>query len=162
MRRGMKKSIIAVMSSIIGVVVGATVAGKTTAGEIRKQKGYKEKHLDLYLMMNQWVKVKQENKSLSDYLKKEGYKKIAIYGMHYVGETLLRELSGSEIEVAYAIDRDANAIFSDVDVVLPDADLQNVDAVIVTAITFFEEIEEMLADKMNCPIISLETILYEL
>ena len=33
------------------------------------------------------------------------------------------------------------------------------DAVIVTAITFYEEIEEMLAEKMDCPILSLENIL---
>ena len=158
----MKKGIIATLSSITGAVVGATIAGKTSSEEIRKQKGYAEKHLALYLMMNQWVKVKQENKSISDYLQRKGYKKIAIYGMHYAGETLLSELIGSDITVEYGIDKDANAIFTNIDVVTPDDELKDVDAVIVTAITFFESIEEMLAEKMNCPIVSLETILYEL
>ena len=51
-----------------------------------------EKHLALFLMMNQWVKVKQEGKNLSCYFEKNGYKKIAIYGMSYAGETLLEEL----------------------------------------------------------------------
>ena len=40
-------------------------------------------------------------------------------------------------------------------------DLKPVDAVVVTAITFFNEIEEQLSQKMKCPIISLEEILYE-
>ena len=39
--------------------------------------------------------------------------------------------------------------------------LETVDAVVVTAITFFDEIEERLSEKVDCPIISLEDILYE-
>ena len=37
-----------------------------------------------------------------------------------------------------------------------------VDAVVVTAITFFDEIKMELSKKLECPIISLEEILYEL
>ena len=39
--------------------------------------------------------------------------------------------------------------------------LAKVEAVIVTAITFFEEIEEKLSQKMECPVLSIEDILYE-
>ena len=42
-----------------------------------------------------------------------------------------------------------------------DDDLENVDAIVVTAITFFDEIAEKLEEKVNCPVISLEDILYE-
>ena len=40
--------------------------------------------------------------------------------------------------------------------------LEAVDAVIVTPIFFMDEIEEMLSGKMDCPIVSLEDILYEI
>ena len=40
-------------------------------------------------------------------------------------------------------------------------DLKPVDAIVVTAITFFDEIKEKLSEKIDCPIISLEDILYE-
>ena len=46
----------------------------------------------------------------------------------------------------------------DVEVVTLDDDLKEVDAVVVTAITFFEEIAEKLEKKLECPIISLEDI----
>ncbi len=36
-----------------------------------------------------------------------------------------------------------------------------VDAIVVTAITFYDEIKEELSRKIDCPIISLEDILYE-
>ena len=113
-------------------------------------------------MMNQWVKVKQENKSIVKYLEKQGYKEVAIYGMNYVGETLLRELEGSNIKVMYGIDKNAANIRSDIEIKTPDSELPMVDVIIVTAITFFEEIEEALYSKIDCPILSMEDILYEI
>lgn len=113
-------------------------------------------------MMSQWVKVKQEGKNLSSYLEKNGYKKIAVYGMSYAGEALINELENSDIAVAYGIDRNAGSLYADVDIVSIDDDLEEVDAVVVTAITFFDEIEEKLSQKIDCPIISLEDILYEI
>ena len=112
-------------------------------------------------MMNQWVKIKQEGKNLSTYFENKGYKRIAIYGMSYAGETLVDELKDTGIEVVYGIDQNADSIFADIDIVTMDDTLEDVDAVVVTAITFFGEIEEKLHGKLNCSIISLEDILYE-
>ena len=120
-----------------------------------------DKHLALFLMMNQWVKVKQEGKNLSAYFEKNGYKKIAIYGMSFAGETLVDELRGSDVYVAYGIDQNAETIYTDVEVVTMENTLAEVDAIVVTAISFFDEIEEKLSEKIDCPVISLEDILYE-
>lgn len=156
----MKKGVISVLSTMVGAATGAGLTAKQIAKEVKRQKELADKHLALYLLMNQWVKVKQEKKSIADYLKNNGYREIAIYGMNYVGETLLNELAGSDIKVKYAIDKNADNIFIDIDVVLPDQILDEVDAVIVTPITFFDEIEELLEKKINCPILSVEDILY--
>lgn len=121
-----------------------------------------DKHLALFLMMNQWVKVKQEGKNLASYFEQNEYQKIAIYGMSYAGETLVEELKDSNIEVKYGIDKNADSMYIDVDVLTIEDDLESVDAIVVTAITFFDEIEEKLSEKMDCPIISLEDILYEI
>lgn len=158
----MKKGVIAVISSLAGAAAGAGLVSKKISEEIQVQKGYADKHLALYLMMNQWVKTKQQNKSISEYLKKNGIKEVAIYGMHYVGETLLNELRESGIIVKYGIDQKADDKYLDIDVVTPDGPLENVDAVIVTAITFFSEIEEKLSEGIDCPILSLEDILYDM
>ncbi len=157
----MKKGMIATLATLLGAAIGAAAVGKTVAGELEKAKNMSDKHLALFLMMNQWVKVKQEGKSLVTYLEKNDYKKIAIYGMSYAGETLLEEFRDSEVVVAYAIDRNADGIYTDVDVVSMEDELAPVDAVVVTAIAFFDEIEEKLSEKLDCPILSLEDILYE-
>lgn len=157
----MKKAIISALSAVIGAAAGAGAVRKVSVEETEKVKAMSNKHLDLFLMMNQWVRVKQRGKNLSEYFEKNGYHKIAIYGMSYAGETLVDELAKTKTEVAYGIDRDADSIYSDLDIVSVDDNLAEVDAVVVTAITFFADIEEKLSEKMNCPIISLEDILCE-
>ena len=157
----MRKGMIGALSLMAGIVGGMVGTKEIEKPKLNKAKQQSDKHLALYLMMNQWVKVKQENKSIAEYLEKQGYKEIAIYGMNYVGETLLNELAGSGIHVKYGIDKKADGIYSNVEVISPEDVLEEVDVVVVTAITFFDEIEELLSEKLECPIISLEDILYE-
>lgn len=158
----MKKDVILTISAFAGGVIGGVIAGEVFNKKYGKMKELSEKYLALFMMMNRWVRIKQEGKHLADYLKKIGLCKVAIYGMGYVGETLLEELKGTEVEVAYGIDRRADGIKTDIDIFFMDASLKEVDAVIVTAISSFDEIEDKLTDKLNCPIISLEDIvLYE-
>lgn len=157
----MKKGVIAVISAACGAVVSAAGIVKAMQGQIDRWKDASWKYMDLYLMMDQWVKVKQEGKNLSEYFEARGYKKIAIYGMSDVGETLVEELKGTCTEVVYGIDRNADNLAPDIDVVSVDSRLDPVDAVVVTAVTFFDEIERKLSEKMDVPVLSLERILYE-
>lgn len=158
----MKKGVIGVLSLLAGAVGGALSVGRAAKKKIKIEEQYASKHLVLYKMMNQWVRVKQQGKNLASYFEENGYKKIAIYGMSYAGETLLEELRDSAVEVAYGIDGNARSIYANVEVVTKDDYLEEVDAVVVTAITFFDEIEEDLMEIMSCPIISLEDILNEI
>lgn len=162
----MKKVTVSTLSMIIGAAIGA-VAGKCIAmqnafKEISKTEEMAEKHLELFLLMNHWVKLKQQKRNIDEYFIKNGYRNIAIYGMSYAGETLLAELEESEVTVKYGIDKNAAQIYSEIDVLTMEDILEDVDVVVVTAITFFDEIKEALGEKINCPIISLEDILDEL
>ncbi|NBH82472.1 hypothetical protein D7X88_05080 [bacterium C-53] len=157
----MKKGVIGALSLLAGIAGGATGVGKIIGGKLTEARQFSDKHLALFLMMNQWVKVKQEGKHLASYFEENEYKKIAIYGMSYAGETLVDELRGSSITIAYGIDKKADTLYADVDIVTLDETLDEVDAVVVTAITFFDEIEAKLSEKLDCPILSLEDILYE-
>lgn len=157
----MKKGVLAVISALSGAAAGAAGVNRKAKKKEAQLQQYADKHLALYMLMNQWVKVKQENKDIPAYLIKQGYKKVAIYGMNYVGETLYDELKGSEVETAYAIDKNADEIFAPVEVFSPDDSLPEVDAVIVTPIFFFDEIEELLTAKTEAAIVSMEDILYE-
>ena len=81
--------------------------------------------------------------------------------MSYAGETLIEELKETNVEAVYGIDKNADNIYVDISMYTIEENLPPVDAVVVTAITFFDEIEKKLSEKLECPIISLEDILYE-
>lgn len=157
----MKKVIISILSLLGGVAAGAGITGKIQGKKLDETQKLSTKHLKLFEMMNRWVRLKQEGKNLSAYFEKYDYQRIAIYGMSYAGETLVEELKGTGIEVVYGIDRRADSLYTDVDILTMDDVLEEVDAVVVTAITFFDEIEKALSEKISCPIISLDDIIFE-
>ena len=165
----MKKGIGMVVSGLIGTALGAGIMKKMDKPEIDKSKNLKDladKHLALFLMMNQWVNIKQEGKNLSSYFERKGYKRIAIYGMSYAGCTLYDELLSSDVEIAYLMDQNVSKAlglgkgFGAKFVSMNDS-LEEVDVIVVTPITFFEEIAEDLRHKINCPIVSLEDVINE-
>ncbi len=158
----MKKAAGSIGTALFGILFGGGMIGSMAAKEIKKNKKISDKHLALFLMMNQWVKVKQEGKNLASYFEKHNYKKIAVYGMSYAGETLVNELKDSQVELTYGIDQNPACIYSDMNIVTLDDHLEEVDAIVVTPIFFFEEIEKQLSQMLDCPIISLEDILYEI
>ena len=124
----MKKGVVSVLSMLAGGIAGAGAIGKISMEKAGKIQAKSDKHLALFLMMNKWVKVKQEGKNLSSYFMEHGYKRIAIYGMSYAGETLINELKDSDIELAYGIDQ-KKGLYSYIDILSLDENLPEVDAV---------------------------------
>ena len=159
----MKKGIMAIaFGGIVGVAIYARSIYLTEKKTQTSLKNLSDKHKDLFLMMNQWVKVKQSGKDLSAYFEKNGYMRVAIYGMGFVGETLLNELRGTQVQVAYGIDKNAETIYADAPVITVDEPFEQVDVIVVTAISYFDEIRESVSKKVSCEIVSLENILYSL
>lgn len=158
----MKKGVLSVLSALTGAAVGAGTLGYQKVKQHEQDFKVIKKNEAILKMFNQWLMIKQEGKSIASYFEANNFKRVAIYGMSYAGERLLDDLKGTGIEVAYAIDQNAERMFADVEVVTVDDVLEPVDAVIVTAIYFFDEIEEKLSDLIDCPIISLEDIIYEI
>ncbi len=116
----------------------------------------------LFQIMSNWLALKQKNLSIGKFLMAKGYKNIAIYGMSHMGLRLLEELKESEPVVRYAIDKNIDNLYINVKKTLINENLESIDAVIVTAISSFNEIREILKEKLSCPIISLEDLIYDI
>lgn len=157
----MKKGFSAVLGMAAGVTAGGIAIEMASSKKIKEKAEAHAKLYELYMAFDQWLQIRQEGKTLVEYFTKNGYKTVAVYGMKELGERLCDELKNSDVAISYAIDKNADSIYAEIDVVVPDDDLVPVDVVVVTAITYFDEIKEMLCEKMDCPIISLEDILYE-
>lgn len=61
-----KKEVISVLSALVGVVMGVGAVGKVHMDQTSRIQSMSDKHLALFLMKNQWVKIKQEGKNLSE------------------------------------------------------------------------------------------------
>ena len=160
MKSGMKSISALLIGGIAGSIAGVSVTGTKLNKKVKMQRTYAQKHLLIMQMFNQWLIDKQEGKSLVKFFEDNGYKSIAIYGMSYLGERLLDELKDSEIEVRYAIDRNADNIYAGIEVKNLEDELPEVDAIIVTAVYYFDEIEDELTQLVDYPVISLEDVLY--
>ncbi len=155
------------LGKILGVTLGGAgvvaIVGNKIISLIKKYKENADKYYAFFLLENEWIKLKQMDVKIADYLLGCQYKKIAIYGMNSLGEALYRELINTNIEVIYAIDKNANYLnVHYCDVLQPNDDLPPVDAVIVTPFIYFKKIHKSLNKKLKCPFISIEDIIYEL
>lgn len=157
----MKKGVVAVLATLFGAAAGAAGSGYLKQKAVDQKTQKVDKFKGYYSMLNQWLTLKQEGKSLEKYFVDNGYKNIAIYGMGEMGNRLYDELKGSSIKVAYAVDQNAASTYSELEVIEPEDELKEVDVLIVTATFAFDEIEKELSDKVTCPIVSLEDVVYE-
>lgn len=75
-RKVMKKAILGMLSLLTGAAGGAISVGKISGEKIKGWHQLSDKHLNLFLMMNQWVKVKQEEKIYLPILKKRNIRRL--------------------------------------------------------------------------------------
>jgi len=147
------------MVLIIGILGGSGVANFHNKKRIKKEKIEKEKNVQILTFLNNWLIMYQMKKNMIPYIEDMGYKKIAIYGMGILGKRLYDELEDSTITVLYAIDQNAENIRDLVDVKHPSDELEEVDAVIVTSLHYYDEIKQNMSKKLQCPIISIQDCL---
>lgn len=157
----MKKGMIGIIGAGVGTIAGAfgVICMKNRSetkllGKVEKFKGY-------YYLLNQWLILKQEGKSLEQYFVDNGYKTVAVYGMGEMGNRLCEELKESrKVKIEYVIDRNTDT-YSEVRMFGMGEKLPVVDVIVVTATFAFDEIREELAEKLDVPVISLNDVVYE-
>lgn len=113
-----------------------------------------------YDVLKQWFLLKKKNKTVLSYFEKNGYARIAVYGLSDLGKYLVEELAESSVKVVYGIDRRAKKMTAEFPIFTIEDMFPEVDVIIVTAVYFFDEIDIQLRNKLNCPIVSLEDVLY--
>ena len=156
-------------------VLGKVVKAGIFLGSIGGLAYYSKKSLDksgqlqgrykaYYQLANQWLVNKNEGKNVATYFADNDIEKVAIYGMGTLGELLYNEIK-ENVKVAYFIDKNADTLYYGLDdtavVGFDDIDSQGeVDAIIVTPIFDFDDIEKDLEDVIDTQLISLEDIVY--
>lgn len=86
--------------------------------------------------------------ALNEYFKKQNIKKIAIYGLGVVGHAFMKIVNLLNVDLLYGIDREEKQIES-LSVYSPAANLEEVDAVIITLKFHNKEVEELLKSRFE-------------
>ena len=154
----MKKGKVFAIASVIGAVAGV---GYLKEKKVSQKQAKVDKFKGYYNMLNEWLALKQGGKSLDEYFKQNNYKTVAIYGMGEMGNRLYDELKTTDIEIKYAIDKNVDTVYAELEVKEIDDELPDVDVVVVTATFAFDDIVESIQDKFICPIVSLENVVFE-
>lgn len=144
-----------------GFFVGTIVIRKYLM-ELKSRKVFTERLQYIIRVYDVWMMMKREGKSVEKYLQEHGINSIAIYGMSELGNRLYQELKDSLIEIKYGMDMNAGIQLKDLRVIRPKDNDENVDAVVVTALTTFDDVKIGLRQKGYTNILALDEILYNL
>lgn len=120
-----------------------------------------DKFADYFNILDKWMCLKEEGKSVEPYFIRRGYKKIAIYGMGKMGKHLMAELENSSIEVVYGIDRRAEFLYTGIPILDFAEEWQSVDAIVITVTIDYENISKQLQKKINCPAVNLRDVIFD-
>lgn len=146
-----------ILYSMLLFLTGLLCTAKKAGSVILEKQHNVEKFQKLFSVLEIWVEKKQQGKNIEDFLKRNEYYSVAVYGLGNVGKLLEEELK-DYAELRYGIDR--RTVSTEFPVYRPEDDLPEVDVVIVTPAYEFEEIEEALKKKLSCPVYSIEDIVY--
>ena len=159
--------LILLASFVVGIGLSSIIWKKIYISRLNeileKKRDIDEKWSEFYVILNQWWLIKQNGHSLVEYFEKKSIKSVAVYGIKELGLHLVDELKYSGVSVSYIIDNnsEANNSIGEISIIKPEGKLPATDAVVVTAIHYYAEIEDMLSKNNNMRIINLQDVVYE-
>lgn len=117
-------------------------------------------------ILSLWIENKNNNKNIKNYLKKNNFNNIAIYGCGELGKRLAEELIANGFLNISIIDNVKQEFIFNKHVIETESLNEfndNVQMIIVTPVHQFNDIKKVLIDKnINCSIVSLEEIVKEI
>lgn len=119
-----------------------------------------EKAFEFYHILIRWLQLKQEGKTMIEYFKQNKYQTVAVYGMKEIGVLLYNELRQEGIDIRYAIDKNADEIEADIEIIKPTSEMPEVDVIVVTATHYFDNIYMQLQELTETEIVSISDILW--
>lgn len=110
-------------------------------------------------LYERWVNLKTRSGGVFEFIRDNEFERVAVYGMGSLGRSLCDELIYNGIELAYIVDQNKNVRYGEYACYTMQDELPEADVIIVTPISFFEEIQAELAKKVICPLLSLDDII---
>lgn len=155
-----------IFSGVLGIILGMAISWHFLRRVYKRKYNemirLSDKHLEMFLVMDKWFQNEYRGKKIANYLRDNGFYNITIYGMGYIGRNLYKYLKKEGFEVSNLIDQNNNKSVEGRKISSINDERMPTDAVIVTAIYYFEELENELKMKFKEPVFSFADIVYKL
>lgn len=145
--------------------VKVDIYNEVLSNEVKEREELIQKYRQFYRLFYKWIRLNQNRKSIAKHLQEKKINLVTIYGYGDVGKLLYGDLLSTDIEVKEILDKREIVTQShskNLKVYKPREGNTAVDAIIVTAIYYFDEIEKELMDLGYQNIISLQRLLEEI
>lgn len=146
----------------LGMVVSRWFLQKRYRREAKELIRLSDKHLEMFLVMDKWFQKELRGEGIAIYLRKNRFYNITIYGMGYIGKNLYEYLKKERFQIGNLIDQKNNESVDGNRIKTIDEEHAPTDVIIVTAVYYFEELENKLKTKFNKPILSFADIVYKM
>lgn len=127
-------------------------------GKITYYKKTVARYESYWRVMDKWLSLKENGKSISDVLEEKDIYNVAVYGVGMLGRHFIKELYGSSVKIVCAIDRNHIQDTFEFPVLGIGEHVPEVDAVIVTPGYDFYNIRDQLKKQGLNHIISIESL----
>ena len=155
----MKRGAITCMTGMVSFGAGFLLGGKMLVDMINDYKARMEGNYLHFSLADQWLELLYAGRKIDTYFHEKGYHKIMIYGYGNLGRRLLQAFERTDIEVVCIMDQGAYEKTGMV--VGTDAAIPAVDCIVVTPVSHFDSIFQMLRQRTDIPIISIQAVLEE-
>lgn len=112
-------------------------------------------------LLDRWLSLKENGINPATFLEKQGYRSVAIYGLGVFGRQLVTEIEKTDVTIAYIVDKNSD-IETKYEIKSVDTTLEEVDAIVISVHSDFNNMYKDLRKKVTCPILSIEELLYEI
>lgn len=154
--------IFGVLGIILGMVISWQILRKSYKRKVEEKIRLSDKHLEMFLVMDKWFQKELKGKKMATWLRENKFSKITIYGMGYIGKNLYEYLKNEGFEISSLIDQKKDTSIDGIRIRTIDEEQIPTDVIIVTAIYYFEELEDKLKTKFKEPILSFADIVYKM
>ncbi len=116
----------------------------------------------MFMLQSIWNSSVREGNSIADWLRRESFRNVAIYGLGNMGINLFHEIRNcDDIEIRFLMDRNLSGEYEGIRIIDKEDKLPVVDCMIITVISSYESIKSELDEKISGAIVSLEDIIHE-
>lgn len=153
--------IVGLLGMALGIIISWLCFIKIYSEKYNEIKCLSDKHLEMFLVMDKWFQKERKGITVAAYLRENKFYNISIYGIGYIGVNFYEYLKKEGFEINNLIDQNDGRIIDGIEIRTMDDEYAPTDVIIVTSIYYFDELENMLMQKFNKPILSFADIVYK-